>query len=354
MPSRWSADRRSPTCTCASADRKFSSRRLRQLGILLALSLLASCASLPAARLAESPWASLPSDGDLYLYADARQARGLLGPLAAGFLTPRGGKAGRVEPLLDRSEEVYACLNLPVPGAAEPGSSGGAGGAELAVTGRWSPNLLSARLDWSCGWKRHQPSPASPPYWSERRTGLEVGSPAPGLLLAALGEPGAVERMASRREAGRLSPQAGPVELAREQDPRVGPLLAGAVLYVFLPAAAKRAGEQEATPAGGSLPFRALWLTAHRRQDQYELGALAALAGTPNKRALIGLVRLAAAGWLRKAGIPEVAARLRAMDIEVEEGGLSVRGLRLTEPEMRALLQSVLPPTGGSDARGGD
>ncbi len=255
-----------------------------------------------------------------------------------------------MEPLLDRAEEVYACLNLPVPGAAEPGAGGGAGGAELAVTGRWSVNLLSARLDWSCGWTRHQPAPNAPPYWSARRGTLEAGSPAQGLLLAAFGRPGAVQRMAARR----LSPQAGPVELAREQDPRVGPLLAGAVLYAFLPAAAKPAGEREATPPAGGLPLRELWLAVHRAQDQYELGALAALAGAPNERALTALVRLAAAGWLRKAGIAEVAARLRALDIEVEEGGLSVRGLRLAEPEMLALLRSVLPPAGGSDARGGD
>jgi hypothetical protein len=303
------------------------------------------------------------------------QARGLLEPLAASFVKPRGGKAGRVGPLLDRSEQVYACLSLPEPGAAgpaagaaEPLAGAGTAGTELAVTGRWSPSLLSARLDWSCGWSRHQSSPASPPYWSERRSGLEVGSPAPGLLLAAFGQPGAVGRMSARR----LSPRAGPVELAREQDPRVGPFLSGAALWAFLPAVAAGggaagsagAGGGTAGSAGGGLPLRELWLAAQRGQGQYELGALASLrgapgsiaagAGAPSARALTALVRLAAAGWLRKAGIPEVAARLRAMDVEVQEGGLTVRGLRLAEPEMLALLQSVLPAAGGPDARGGD
>ncbi len=301
----------------------------------------------------------MPSDGDLYLYADVLQARGLLEPLAAGFVTPRGGRPGRVGPLLDRSRQVYACLNLPVPPAAEAAAPGEPT-ALLAVTGRWSPDLLSVRLDWSCGWQRHQPSAVSPPYWSERRTGLEVGSPARGLLLAALGQPGAVERMAARR----LSPQAGPVELARAQDPRVDPLLSGAALYAFLPAAgaaAEGAAGAEAGRAPSLLPLGALWLAAQRRQDQYELAALATMpaglpgaAGPSGARALTALVRLAAAGWLRKAGIPEVAARLRAMEVEVREDSLSVRGLRLAEAEMLALLRGLLAPTGGSDARGGD
>jgi len=42
--------------------------------------------------------------------------------------------------------------------------------------------------------------------------------------------------------------------------------------------------------------------------EQYELGALAALAGEPNARALAALVRLASGRLLRKAGVPEVTA----------------------------------------------
>ncbi len=180
---------------------------------------------------------------------------------------------------------------------------------------------------------------------------MEVGSPAAGLLLLASGRPGALERMTARR----LSPHAGPVELARGQEPQAGAFLAGASLYAFLPSLPP---PSSSAPAGG-LPVRELWLAAQRGQDQYELRALVALAptaaGEPNARALTALVRLAVAGWLRKAGIPEVAARLRAMDIEVQAGALSARGLRLAEPEVLALLQGALgPAVEDSDARGGD
>jgi hypothetical protein len=159
--------------------------------------------------------------------------------------------------------------------------------------------------------------------------------------------------------ARRLSPQAGPMERAREEEPRAGPFLAGASLYAFLPMMTGSTSPGEAP----SLALRALWLAARRRQDQYELGALAALASTaagapsePGARALTGLVRLAAAGWLRKAGIPEVAARLRAMEIEVAAGGLTVRGLSLSEAELLALLQRTLRPAAaeGSSAHSGD
>jgi hypothetical protein len=316
----------------------------------LAALLLASCATLPSARRAESPWAALPDDGDLYLFADVRQARGLLEPLAGSL---SGGKPGRLGPLLDRSKEAYACLYL-------ADAAAGAGAAELAVTGRWSPDLVSMRMSFSCGWVRHEPalpSPASPAsttppaYWSVRRGALEIGSPARGLLLAAAGRPGALERMMVRR----LSVQEGLVERARASDPRVGPFLAGAALYACLPAAGKVSG----------LPMHQLWLAARREADQYELGALASLAGTPNPRALAALVRLAAAALLRKASIPEVVARLRALEITAEAEGLTVRGLKLSETELLALLRGALLPqtaqaaedagdAGDADARSGD
>ncbi len=209
-------------------------------------------------------------------------------------------------------------------------------------------------MSFACGWVRHEPALPSPPsptsptstaYWIARRGGLEVGSPARGLLLAAAGRPGALQRMMARR----ASAQEGLVERARAGDPRVGPFLAGAALYACLP------GLGTAQPAAGEvsgLPMHQLWLAARREADQYELGALAALAGMPNPRALAGLVRLAAASLLRKASIPEVAARLRGLEITVEADGLTVRGLKLSEPELLALLQSALLPRAGQAAQG--
>ena len=316
----------------------------------LAALLLAACSSLPSARPAESPWAVLPDDGDLYLFADLRQARGLLEPLAGSL---GGGRPGRLAPVLDRTQEIYGCLYLP--------DAGRTAGAELAVTGRWSPDLVSTRMSFSCGWVRRETAPASssspsspPPststvYWRARRAALEVGSPARGLLLAAAGRPGGLERMMARRR----SPHEGLVERARAGDPRVGPFLAGAALYACLPAL----GTAQ-PPAGkvSGLPMRQLWLAARREADQYELGALASLAGTPNPRALASLVNLAAAALLRKASIPEVVARLRALEITADTGGLTVRGLKLSEPELLALLQGVLLPlaAGDANARSGD
>jgi hypothetical protein len=309
--------------------------------------LLASCASQPDARPAESPWASLPSDGDLYLYADVRQTRSLLEPLAAAIAPPRdaarraAGRTVQAGPLLERSEEAYACLHLP---AFSGAGAAGEPAAGLALTGRWSPDLVSLRLSFSCGWVRHEPP--TPPYWSARRGGLEVGSPAPGLLLAAAGRPGALAGLLAR------GPAAGPVESARASDARVAALLAGAAWYAFLPSLAPDAGGE-----ARGLPLRELWLAGRREGDRYELGARAALAGAPEQpsaRALAGLVRLAAAAWLRKAGIPDVAARLREMEIAVEAGSLEARGLRLSEAELRAALASWLPAAEDRPAHRGD
>jgi hypothetical protein len=279
----------------------------------------------------------------LYLFADVRQARGLLEPLVEGTAS---GKPGRMAPLWDRAAEVYACVYLQAGGGAgSPAAAAPA--AELAVTGRFSPDLVGFRLDWSCGWVKHVPTPPLLPYWSARRSPLEVGSPVRGLLLAAAGRQGALEGMLGRR----LQPATGPVERARADDPRIAPFLAGAALYACLPSLSVA---KPAAGGTGGLPLRELWLAARRQGDGYELGALAALAGEPNARALTGLVRLAAAAWLRKAGIPEVTARLRALEIVVEADGLAVRGLRLSEAELLALLQGVLlPPTEDAGARSG-
>ena len=212
------------------------------------------------------------------------------------------------------------------------------------MTGRWSPGLVDARLSFSCGLVRREPTPPLSRYWSARRSPMEVASPAPGLLLAAAGRPGALERMMARR----LSPQAGPVQRASAGDPRVGPFLAGSALYACLPT----------MPPGVArwLPVRELWLAGRRQQDQYELCVLAALSGELNARALAGLVRLVAASLLRKAGIPEVLARLRALEISADGDGLTVRGFMLSEPELLALLQGALLPraAGDADARRGD
>jgi len=310
--------------------------------------LLSSCATLPAARVVQSPWAALPSDGDLYLFADVQEARGLLQPLAAGF---SGQEPARLDSLLDRVEQAHACLYLGAAGLAQTPplpageAAGGAGeppsgrGAELAVTGRFSSDLVSFRLSFSCAWVRHESAqPSAQPYWSARGRPLEVGSPAPGLLLVAAGRPGGLERMLARR----LVPAAGPVERARASDPRVDPFLAGAALYAFLPG--PPAG------AGPGLPLRQVWLAARRDGEHYELGALAALAGEPSPRALASLVRLAAAAWLRRAGVSDVAGRLRALEIGIEGDALSLRGLRLGEAELLSALEAWVLPPAGEDA----
>jgi hypothetical protein len=245
------------------------------------------------------------------------------------------GKPGRTAALLDRAEEVYACLFL----------TGASAEAELAVIGRYPRDLVGVRLDLSCDWVRHESAQPWQPYWRARGRPLEVCSPASGLLLAAQGAEGAMQRMLARR----LRPEAGPVERARAGDPRVGPFLAGAALFACLPL--------PGVPAG-VLPVRQLWLAARREGEGYELGALAALAGAPeapNARALASLVRLAAASWLRKAGIAEVPARLRALEVTVEADVLAARGLRLSEAELQALLLDRLRPASeDAGARGGD
>jgi hypothetical protein len=145
------------------------------------------------------------------------------------------------------------------------------------------------------------------------------------------------------------------VERARAQDPRAEDFLAGAAAWAWLPSlAAKPAGG--GAGSGMTLPLGSAWFAARRDGAEYELSGLAALAVEVNPRVLAGAVRLAAAALLRKAGLPDVVGRLRAMEVEVVADSIAVRGLRLSEAEVLSAAKALFGPRTGeaANAAGGD
>jgi len=252
----------------------------------------------------------MPPDADLYLFAEVHAARGLVEPLVAANLRP----------LLERSEQAFVSARL---GTARPPA------AELALTGRFSPELVSLRLGSSCSWLRVE---SRPTYWRSRSEPLEVCSPEKGLLLAAMGEPAGMERLLARRQSyGRQVPGSG---LPGYDEPGVAEFVKGAGIYALLPSLAATEG----------VPVRGLWLAAFPQPDGLEVNALFQLAEQGNLRGLQNLVRLLLVSVLRKAGLPDLVSRLKTVEVAVEGASVTVRGLTLSAREVQALLEPLLEP----------
>jgi hypothetical protein len=68
------------------------------------------------------------------------------------------------------------------------------------------------------------------------------------------------------------------------------------------------------------------------------VGALAALNEEQDPRLLLNVVRLAAAAWLRKAGVQDLVPRLKGLRVEVSGRTVVVQGLSLGEGELLRAL----------------
>ena len=275
------------------------------------LAALASCATVPPSRPAVPLWGLLPADSELFLFADLQAARGLLEPLAGRLLHSQPGQLGK---LLERTDELYAGLRF------QPGAPPH---AEAAVLGRYSPDAVGLCLDWSCGWRR---SPGQPPFWRNLRLPVEVAAPERGLLLVAYGAQPDARGLLARWQ----NPGPDPLERLDLTEPGLRQeLLAGSDLYAFLPTL---------PPALGQLPLYSLWLAARRQGEGYTLGALALLDQEPDPRVMLNVVRLAAAAVMRKAGLANVAERLKELEVRVSGRTVVVSGLSLGRGELLQML----------------
>lgn len=194
------------------------------------------------------------------------------------------------------------------------------------MVGRYSPDAVGLRLDWSCDWRRQA---GQPPVWSNRRLPLEVAAPERGLLLVGFGRPPEGQGLLARWR----NPGPNPLERLDQAEPALRrELLAGSALYAFLPAPPPALGAAE------GFPLSSLWLAARRQGDRYALGALALLDQEPNPRLMLNVARLAAAAGLRKAGLGDLVERLKELEVTVSGRTVAVSGLSLGQAE---LLQAL-------------
>jgi hypothetical protein len=158
---------------------------------------------------------------------------------------------------------------------------------------------------------------------------LEVAAPERGLLLVAYGaQPDGRGLLARWR-----NPGPSPLAMLDQTEPALRrELLAGSDLYAFLPVLPAAWGQ------AAQLPFSCLWLSARRHEDGYALGALALLEREPDPRLVLNVVRLAAAAVMRKAGLANVAERLKELEVKTSGRTVAVSGLILGRGELLQML----------------
>ncbi len=192
--------------------------------------------------------------------------------------------------------------------------------------GRYSPDAVGMRLDWSCDWRRN---PGQPPFWRHLRLPLEVAAPERGLLLVAYGAQPDAQALLTRWR----NPGPSPLERLDQAEPALRQeLLAGSDLYAFLPALPPALSET------AQFPLTNLWLAARRQGDGYALGALALLDREPDPRSFLMVARLAAAAVMRKAGLGDVVDRLKELEVKVSGRTVAVSGLSLGQDELLQVL----------------
>ncbi len=326
-------------------------RRLTRLLLLLALAAgLLSCATIPPDR-REAEWLGIlpaPSPETVYACLEITPSGGLLRSLAE----TAGLEAVRFEKVLADTSRVY--VRLEFAGPDRPRFS-------LIALGDFKPAAVALRLNLDKRWERVLLDPPSGSglkrscrsfrtYWRNPGAGLEIAAPLRGVVFMSTAglspSPEGAAEMLERRQAPGPSPL----------PPAAADGMQAADLFLFFPdpirlAAAAGPGsgisgrEAVTAPILGlqALAVEQAWLSAEAQEDGYRLDVVLRLAEAGNPAAIENLLRLALILWMRRTGIEDPAARLRALSISVDQGLARIESLRLSEEQLVALLASFLP-----------
>jgi len=250
----------------------------------------------------------------LFLFIDVPASRSLIEPLAALFSAPADAPA-RWRAVLDKTAVLHAGVLL---------SPGSAPSIAAVATGRFSPASVSLRLNSSLSWRRFELEGGARSYWRHRKQPLEVAAPECGLLLVSAGQGQGAESLIARWK------KPGPNPLAAVA-PANAQILQGAAAYLFIPEVQ---------------PFRNGWLTVRLEGGQAFLSCALTIEEGADPRSLQNLIRLLAVSWMRKAGLADIPARIRDMQIEVDGGTVLASGLRLEPFEVVKAVEALRAASG--------
>jgi hypothetical protein len=299
-------------------------------GLTLAgLLLLASCATVPERPPAE--WLGvLPGDATLYASLSVPGSAGLI----RKALAEAGPGSQDISTLLDMTKRLVCSATI-TPGAPAVFS--------VAALGSYPSAIIGLRLAGNKEWKRG--SSAAGAWWEWSRTGIQMGIPAGGILLASNGD---IEPLLARWK----SPPALAVP------PDVAEDMRSADLVVYMPELPGGFG-QKAAKNGLRVPVNEVWLKAVRGDAAYTITGTANTASEREAKVLALALRIGLVAWLKSEKVPNTSELLKS--ISLNASGLQVKMTGLTLPDERiiplflSLVKGLSPEEpGAAPAQEGD
>ena len=281
------------------------------------LLLLASCATLPPPRSSEEMLGALPPESTFFASVNVDPDSELM----LAVLDRAGLKSRTVEQFWERTERLFAAVQL---------SPAGPPAISAISMGSYPLSLIRFQLNTSKEWKKVKSDTV---YWQHRQENLQIAVPERNLILISSGS---MERILHRLKNPLPMPIPGEVIEAMESSSLV-------IYFPVLPTTAEMQ----------NLPIQTVWLSLLRNRDSdqdgglesYDLKAVFFLSEEKNPRILAMLFRLLVMIMMRSAEIDNVASRLKAMEITVDEASVRLSGLNLSVEELLRAAGGLL----GSD-----
>ena len=273
--------------------------------LLLLLLLLAGCATVPPPR-ADRDWLSiLPPESTFYTSLTGEAFQDLL----IEAMATQQWDTKQLDRVLDLTDRVYAGLQIGF--QQEPLVS-------VIAVGRY-PGLLKVYLIDDDQWKRIGRS-----SFAHVTQQLQIAVPERDVVFLSNG---GIDRLLARLK--------NPIPLAFPSDLLKSTESAAAVLY-FPELPGGPGGQLE------RLPIQQLWLVLDQKENRYHLEAVFVLTEQRETRVVEILFRLAFTLWMRRAELGDLAARLKAMNIEVIERTVRISDLDFSKQELNKMLQVFL------------
>ena len=281
------------------------------------LLLLASCATLPPPKSSEEMLSALPPESTFFASVNVDTAGGLV----LEVLDRVGLTSRTVDKFWARTERLFVAVQL---------SPAGPPAISAISMGSYPLGLIRFQLNTSKEWKKIKSDTV---YWQHRRENLQIAVPESNLILI---PSGSMERILHRLENPLPMPVPEEVIEAMESSSLV-------IYFPVLPT----------TPQMQNLPIQTVWLSLLRNRDNgqdgglesYDLKAVFYLSEGKDPRILAMLFRLLVMIMMRNAEMDNVASRLKALEITVDEARVRLSGLNLNTEELLRAAGELL----GSD-----
>lgn len=316
-------------------------RLIAQLCAVVALLVLASCASAP--QRSPSEWMGvLPGDATMYVSVSVPQSADLI----RRTLKQGGPAYNDVVQLADRTSRAVFSVTM---------TKGAPTRFAAVALGNYPAVLIRMSLSGKKEWKQMSASEGG--YYLWNKANLQLSIPGGGVLLA--------------------TNQDMPALLAKYKDPIPLPIppevasdMTKTDLVLYIPRLPGGLSTSVSRPPGAAddadqppaqdsesrprLPIREVWVDAVKTKDGYIMGASMNTATEEQSRVLSLVLRIGIVAWMKSNNVPNAAERLRAITVNPDGTTVRVKGIAVTDQEIIPLFLAILngpaaPPDGAGN-----